>query len=235
MFFVDPHYFFTIPRSHVSLSLLFSLIFTRETVAASAMLPVENAVTQNYMNGDCYVGSVRADGKRHGQGTYFSTNGDHYEGAYVDGKREGQGQYFSANGDRYKGEFKNSQLSGQGTEVYKDGSLFEGLYKEGKKDGPGQWFYANGDCFVGLFKNGERNGQGTLFSHDGTSMVGLWMDDNLMMGTLGDEDEKSIESCAVCGKPTQLTCAQCQSRYYCSRECQKQDWKGHKVSCVKKV
>jgi tetratricopeptide (TPR) repeat protein len=42
-------------------------------------------------------------------------------------------------------------------------------------------------------------------------------------------------NCAVCAEPANSKCGQCGSRAYCSRECQRQDWKGHKTACKKPV
>ncbi|EME84140.1 uncharacterized protein MYCFIDRAFT_195277 [Pseudocercospora fijiensis CIRAD86] len=45
------------------------------------------------------------------------------------------------------------------------------------------------------------------------------------------------DECAVCeageykdGKPL-MTCSKCKRSFYCSKECQKKDWKKHKISC----
>ncbi|KAK7685082.1 hypothetical protein QCA50_011919 [Cerrena zonata] len=38
--------------------------------------------------------------------------------------------------------------------------------------------------------------------------------------------------CAICGSRTVKKCSQCYSVGYCGPECQKQDWKNHKQSCV---
>jgi hypothetical protein len=39
--------------------------------------------------------------------------------------------------------------------------------------------------------------------------------------------------CNVCQKPSTLRCSKCRQAYYCSKECQKKDWKLHKKSCGK--
>lgn len=47
-------------------------------------------------------------------------------------------------------------------------------------------------------------------------------------------------SCATCKKPASIVskesalkiCEQCKKIYYCSRECQKKDWKRHKLECL---
>ena len=43
--------------------------------------------------------------------------------------------------------------------------------------------------------------------------------------------EKS--TCAVCQTPSKLQCSACKITYYCSRDCQKKDWKTHKQLCKK--
>ena len=53
-----------------------------------------------------------------------------------------------------------------------------------------------------------------------------------------DVEESVSEACAGCKKPqSELTiplkrCAKCQTQRYCSRECQKADWKVHKKVCA---
>ena len=37
--------------------------------------------------------------------------------------------------------------------------------------------------------------------------------------------------CRVCGERTKRRCATCTHVFYCSRDCQKQDWKKHKIVC----
>lgn len=41
-------------------------------------------------------------------------------------------------------------------------------------------------------------------------------------------------NCEVCGEATRKKCTYCKSAYYCSRACQKQDWKRHKAECKQK-
>ena len=40
-----------------------------------------------------------------------------YVGQYKNGKEHGKGTYFSSEGKRYQGEFKNGKYDGQGTET----------------------------------------------------------------------------------------------------------------------
>ena len=37
----------------------------------------------------------------------------------------------------------------------------------------------------------------------------------------------------ACEKSGELRCARCKDIWYCSAECQKQDWKRHKAACAK--
>lgn len=39
-------------------------------------------------------------------------------------------------------------------------------------------------------------------------------------------------SCENCSGPGTLTCLACKSVRYCSRECQRVDWKKHKAACL---
>lgn len=48
---------------------------------------------------------------------------------------------------------------------------------------------------------------------------------------LKDTDEYYIRVCAVCGKEAPYRCTHCKNVRYCSRECQKADWKTHKPIC----
>ncbi len=47
--------------------------------------------------------------------------------------------------------------------------------------------------------------------------------------------KESPQKCNSCGKSENLLrCTRCEEAYYCGRECQKQDWRDHKHSCVSK-
>ena len=41
-----------------------------------------------------------------------------------------------------------------------------------------------------------------------------------------------MNKCNVCQKPCKNRCSRCQQTYYCSKACQKQDYKDHKEICV---
>jgi hypothetical protein len=44
--------------------------------------------------------------------------------------------------------------------------------------------------------------------------------------------EQSLKNfCSICSKEAELKCSNCKQCYYCSRNCQKVDWKTHKIFC----
>ena len=47
-----------------------------------------------------------------------------------------------------------------------------------------------------------------------------------------EKPKKQIKGkCALCNSEATATCSKCKSAYYCSRNCQKSDWKIHKKTC----
>ena len=143
-------------------------------------------LADNQYKGDIHVGEYK-NGKRNGQGSYTSANGNKYVGEYKDNKRNGQGTYyFLANnqykGDKYVGEYKDGKEHGQGTYYFladnqDKGDKYVGQFKDGKRNGQGSYTYANGNKYVGQFKDGRRYGQGTYTFTNGGGFTGEWKDD----------------------------------------------------------
>tara|TARA_B100001173_G_scaffold110100_1_gene95337 strand:- start:55 stop:864 length:810 start_codon:yes stop_codon:yes gene_type:complete len=119
------------------------------------------AETQNYSNGDKYVGQTKLlSGKRHGQGTYYFADGRKYVGEWKKDLRHGQGSLTFPSGESYVGEWKDNLRNGKGTEIYKDGTKY-----------------------VGEFKNNKRHGIGTGYNKDGSKIPGtsgIWENDNFV-------------------------------------------------------
>jgi hypothetical protein len=46
---------------------------------------------------------------------------------------------------------------------------------------------------------------------------------------------KMIDRCFVCNNHTKNVCSKCMKTKYCSKECQKSDWKNHKPKCKKRL
>lgn len=45
----------------------------------------------------------------------------------------GHGTYYSKNGDKYDGDWLNNKEHGQGTQYYNDGGVYEGCFENGFK------------------------------------------------------------------------------------------------------
>jgi hypothetical protein len=58
----------------------------------------------------------------------------------------------------------------------------------------------------------------------------------LQAGGSSSSSSSNVPRCARCGgpgKPTLHTCSACKVTKYCSRDCQKSDWKTHKLQCTR--
>ncbi|MCL2376649.1 MAG: hypothetical protein FWC76_04550 [Defluviitaleaceae bacterium] len=78
--------------------------------------------------GDWYEGEFW-DGRRHGHGTYFWSNGNMHVGNWINGEATGHGILYWANGDRHEGVFVNGQRHGWGTMTYTDGTIRSGMWE----------------------------------------------------------------------------------------------------------
>ena len=80
---------------------------------------------------DRYVGHFR-EGRMHGRGTYYFSNGGKYEGELAHYQFNGEGSFESPNGDRYVGQFRNGQFSGDGVYTFANGNVVqEGVFENG--------------------------------------------------------------------------------------------------------
>lgn len=129
--------------------------------------------TYVYPSGAKYNGQFR-DGKIHGDGILYFSNGNKYVGAWINQYREGKGKMVFYNGDVYKGNFRKSKFSGKGTIQFKNGDKYEGQWRNDLQNGDGKYYYSNGDRYEGHFNNGKLDGQGTMFYKDGAKYVGQW-------------------------------------------------------------
>ena len=124
-------------------------------------------------------------------GTYIFPSGDKYEGEWRDGKRNGQGTFYSLadnqnKGDKYEGNYKDGLRHGQGTYIFANGSKFVGEWIDGKYNGQGTFYYlANdqykGDKYEGNYKDGLRHGQGIYTKANGSvAQEGIWENDTFI-------------------------------------------------------
>jgi hypothetical protein len=49
--------------------------------------------------------------------------------------------------------------------------------------------------------------------------------------TLGSKTDDNPPPCAVCSNPTKNQCSKCKTVYYCSKDCQRLNYKAHKYTC----
>ena len=101
-----------------------------------------------------YVGEFRLD-KKHGDGTFFYTDGDKFVGKYDNDIRI-EGTYYWANGGVFSGKWKNDQPS-FGRQIYKKaGQIWEGHFANNLPNGEGYFQYLNGEqTFPGEAKDGS--------------------------------------------------------------------------------
>ncbi|XP_060083307.1 uncharacterized protein LOC132562576 [Ylistrum balloti] len=80
------------------------------------------------------------------------------------------------------------------------------------------------DKYIELTKQDGRPGRHVASDFLSSSILSF-NDENL--------DSSHYRKCMVCGKasPTVKTCTRCKMADYCSKECQKQDWKLHRLQC----
>ncbi|NDH68814.1 MAG: hypothetical protein EBY22_13095 [Gammaproteobacteria bacterium] len=143
--------------------------------------------TETYPSGTKYVGEF-INGKPHGQGTFFASNGTISEGIWADGKfvRAASGQHIAVplnTGLSTSDHLQSSLPLCQGTTVPKwtdcygvqtwgnDDVKYVGEYKSGLHHGKGVLFLA-GEKYVGDFDSGVFNGFGSFTTSTGVKYVG---------------------------------------------------------------
>ena len=143
--------------------------------------------TENYSNGDIYVGEFK-DGLRDGEGTYTFSDDSKYIGQWTDGEMDGEGVFtYTSSGDRYVGQWLKGEKYGEGVYTFSNGDEYSGEWKNGVFEGEGIYTYANGEKYVGKWLNGKKNGEGTYFFVNGEKKIGNWIDGEFI-------DSKIIET-----------------------------------------
>ena len=71
-----------------------------------------NEIKTIEFNGGTYTGQLNADGKPHGKGKEYWSNGNlAYEGEFEDGKKHGEGKLYDEDENlKYEGEFENGEI-----------------------------------------------------------------------------------------------------------------------------
>ena len=83
-----------------------------------------------------YIGEWQ-NGKLHGQGTYYFSDGSVYVGEFKNGMENGYGTYTYTNGevDKYVGQFKDRKWHGLGTQYSTNGYTIQGEWIDGLIEG----------------------------------------------------------------------------------------------------
>ena len=124
----------------------------------------QNAEIYDYGWNLRYKGALK-DGRMHGNGSYYYSNGSSYIGEFFDDKMHGRGTLTFPNGKEYVGGFKNGEMSGFGKIFDKDGLLlFEGEFRQNKPQGRGTEYFSDGRMYVGEFLRGKKHGVGKIYS-----------------------------------------------------------------------
>lgn len=114
------------------------------------------------------------DGKKHGKGIYYFSNGEKYDGNWKDDRRNGKGIYDWIDGRRYEGDWKDSLFNGKGVYDSTIGDRYDGDWKDGKKDGQGIFYSSLGERYEGSWKDSLFHGTGVYYSSNGERYEGDW-------------------------------------------------------------
>ena len=133
---------------------------------------------QYYSDGAIYKGEYKND-EMHGQGTFSWLDGHKYIGDFKFGNKDGKGSDFFVSGDKYVGEYVKNKFEGKGTYFFRDGSKYIGDFKNDLYEGEGTYFWkSSGATYNGQYKNNKRNGLGTYKWNNDDKYIGYWLNDN---------------------------------------------------------
>lgn len=114
----------------------------------------------------------------------------YYSGNWYQGKMHGQGVQYETNGNTYEGEFVKGKRTGMGVMYYENGDIYSGQWKNNLRCGEGELIKSNGDVFKGRYENDLRNGPGVLHIRETQRRLeGVWEDDFFKGGSYYDEQE----------------------------------------------
>ena len=91
------------------------------------------------------------NGKRHGRGKQYWTDGSVYEGFWVNDMANVYGRLIHSDGDVYEGEWHDDKAQGKGLYIHKDGARYEGDWLEDKQHGFGRENWIDGAAYEGEY------------------------------------------------------------------------------------
>lgn len=123
-------------------------------------------------------------GKKMGNGTFLSPEGDIYSGFFENDIMQGIGIKIFKNHPNmfaYRGDFVKNEMKGSGVIMLKNGIMIECQFENSDVKNTlieGKIKYPNGELYVGKFKYFQRTGgKGTYFYKDKSIFEGNWSND----------------------------------------------------------
>eukprot|EP00956_Cyclotella_meneghiniana_P009711 scaffold13410_cov56-Cyclotella_meneghiniana.AAC.2 len=132
--------------------------------------------TMFYSNGAFYIGNWK-EGEYHGTGFGKYADGSWIYGEFFEGKQHGKGHLRNVNGDSYDGDFCEGVCHGKGLYTNANGDSYDGEWCDGEKHGRGLLKLSNGASYDGEWCKGECHGRGVYSDDDGNSYDGEWCND----------------------------------------------------------
>lgn len=157
-----------------------------------------------FANGNRYVGEF-SNGKPHGNGILYCSNGNKYLGSWEKSFRQGQGKYIFQEGHEYTGGFLRNNFHGKGTMNYANGDIYQGQWRSNLPNGIGTYTFVSGGKYEGGFRDGRFHGKGVMFYKDGSIFNGEWvLSKKNGPGIFTDANGQSQQGEWVNGKPINI-------------------------------
>lgn len=134
-------------------------------------------ITKDYTDGR-YVGQVN-NGVKIGNGKFYYTNGEWYEGNWCNDVKCGYGKNFDRDGILiFEGYWDKGLENGKGTAYHRNSKIkYDGNYSNGKYEGYGILYHENGNKYYdGEWKNSQPHGEGSEYRRDeSVKYNGFWL------------------------------------------------------------
>ena len=91
----------------------------------------------------------------------------YYEGEFLGDERHGQGTYYFSDGRKMEGKWEHNEFTGSGKFTLADGTVFDGYFINGQLEGYCEIIYPSGASRFGTFKNNQAHGYFSYEPGDG--------------------------------------------------------------------